>query len=120
MGDLTKNFSKHEFECNCGECESIIDMDLVHKLQSLRDLFGSIKVTSAFRCPDWNRKVGGSPTSQHLRGKAADLQFRDDVPLQEVYDYLTGLYPDTHGVGIYDNFIHFDVRSKKARWDMRT
>lgn len=43
-------------------------------LDPIRDRWGSpIRVTSGFRCPALNRAVGGSRTSQHLKGQAADL-----------------------------------------------
>ena len=37
---------------------------------------GPIKVTSMFRSPDLNTAIGGSKTSQHMKGQAMDL---DDV-----------------------------------------
>lgn len=45
-------------------------------LEPLRALLGPcpLTVTSGYRCPDLNARVGGSPTSQHLTGQAADLQ----------------------------------------------
>ena len=42
---------------------------------------GPIKVTSMFRSPDLNTAIGGSKTSQHMKGQAMDL---DDV-----YGYKT-------------------------------
>ena len=43
-------------------------------LEPLRQLLAlPLHVTSGYRCPDLNRRVGGAPTSQHLRGQAADL-----------------------------------------------
>lgn len=42
-------------------------------LQPVRDLLGHpIRISSGYRCPDVNRLVGGSQTSQHVRGEAAD------------------------------------------------
>ena len=32
-----------------------------------------IQVTSGFRCPELNERVKGVPTSQHMKGEAADL-----------------------------------------------
>lgn len=44
-------------------------------LQPIRDAYGQpIKVTSGFRCYRLNRYVGGSPTSAHPIGWAADLK----------------------------------------------
>lgn len=44
-------------------------------LQPLRDALGhSIQITSGYRSPKVNKAVGGSKTSQHLTGEAADIQ----------------------------------------------
>jgi len=46
-----------------------------HVLQPLRDYFGqAIMVTSGYRSQKVNKAVGGSKTSDHLTGKAADIQ----------------------------------------------
>lgn len=43
-------------------------------LQPLRDAFGSpITVTSGYRSPALNAAIGGSRTSQHMKGQAADI-----------------------------------------------
>ena len=44
-------------------------------LQKVRDHFGKgVKVNSGFRHPDVNAKVGGSKTSDHCKGMAADIE----------------------------------------------
>lgn len=48
-------------------CESV--------LQPIRDHFGKgVKVNSGFRDPEVNAKVGGSKTSDHCKGMAADVE----------------------------------------------
>ena len=43
-------------------------------LDPLREAWGGpIKVNSGYRCPELNEAVGGTPTSQHQRGEAADI-----------------------------------------------
>ncbi len=43
-------------------------------LDPLREAWGGpIWVDSGYRCPELNRAVGGTPTSQHQRGEAADI-----------------------------------------------
>ena len=53
-------------------------------LQPLRDLVGfSIHINSGFRSPLVNKSVGGVPTSQHVKGQAADLDSQDNKLLFE-------------------------------------
>lgn len=43
-------------------------------LDPLRAAYGKpIRITSGFRCPKLNKAVGGSSTSQHMSGMAADI-----------------------------------------------
>lgn len=44
-------------------------------LQPIRDAFKKgVKVNSGFRSPDLNKAIGGSPTSDHCKGQAADIE----------------------------------------------
>jgi len=44
-------------------------------LQPVRNYFGmGVKVNSAYRHPDVNKAVGGSRTSDHCKGQAADIE----------------------------------------------
>lgn len=44
-------------------------------LQPVRDHYGKgVKVNSGYRSPEVNKAVGGSPTSDHCRGQAADIE----------------------------------------------
>ena len=46
----------------------------IHILQPVRDQFGVITINSGYRSPALNAKVGGSKTSQHCNGQAADFE----------------------------------------------
>ena len=46
----------------------------IHILQPVRDQFGVITINSGYRSPSLNAKVGGSKTSQHCNGQAADFE----------------------------------------------
>jgi uncharacterized protein YcbK (DUF882 family) len=50
-----------------------------------------------------------------LFGRAADIKVTGVTP-KKVAEYAETLLPNTGGIGIYSNFTHIDVRSKKARW----
>jgi uncharacterized protein YcbK (DUF882 family) len=115
MGDLTANFSRHEFACKCGCGFDTVDYDLVDILQRFRDFIERrVTVTSGCRCPAHNDKVGGGEDSQHLYGRAADIVV-DQVPAEIVYEYFDGL--NTPGVGKYSGWTHVDSRTgPMARW----
>lgn len=48
---------------------------LVNKvLDPLREAYGNpIRITSGYRCPELNKAVKGSATSDHVNGRAADI-----------------------------------------------
>jgi hypothetical protein len=43
-------------------------------LQPVRDKFGPVVVTSGYRSPEVNKAIGGSTTSDHCKGQAADFE----------------------------------------------
>jgi len=98
-------------------------IELMQNLQVLRDYFGvPIRINSAYRTEKHNAKVGGGKQSQHLYGRAADIVVRGVSPL-EVYKTIEKLILEKKmkqgGLGLYDSFVHYDVRGVKARWDFR-
>ena len=86
---LSNNFSKSEFECKCG-CEMpeavLLEVTrLANELQHIRDFVHKpMNLTNAYRCPEHNKEVGGVSNSQHILGKAADIQIEELEP-SEVY-----------------------------------
>jgi zinc D-Ala-D-Ala carboxypeptidase len=57
-------------------------------LQPVRNHFGKgVKVNSGFRHPEVNAKVGGSKTSDHTRGQAADIEI-PGVPNAELAQWI--------------------------------
>lgn len=94
---------------------------LAGQLQHIRDFIRKpIKLTNAYRCPEHNKKVGGVSNSQHILGKAADIQVSGLDPL-EVYKTIDNLAEHGHilqgGLGKYNTFTHYDIRKTRARWD---
>lgn len=125
---MTKNFKIKEFKCKCG-CEMPLEVyenviKLAGQLQTLRDYVGRpIKINSAYRCSKHNKKIGGVETSQHLLGKAADITIQSLKPI-EVFTIIEDLIDFgvmlQGGLGLYDTFVHYDIRKTRARWDYST
>jgi uncharacterized protein YcbK (DUF882 family) len=106
MGDLSKNFSTHEFECPC--CGLfILNQMLIDYLQKLRYCIDApIKVNSGTRCAERNRLLRGRDTSAHLTGEAADIECLSSRHRLEVLAAATALFGR---IGIAKGFIHLDV-----------
>ena len=114
---LSKDFRVREFRCKNGVDPIFIDTALVELLQKIRDHFGApITINSAYRTPEYNKKIGGSTYSQHQYGKAADIVVKGVKP-SDVAAYAEQLMPSYGGVGRYATFTHVDVRDEKSRWN---
>lgn len=140
MGDLTKNFSRHEFACkgkNCCGGSAPVSMKLVHGLQDLSDRVAlkangrvPLTINSGFRCIAHNEEVQSqfieryvpfSSKSQHIMGTAADVSTPDFLTDEEFADIAEEVpaFRDG-GIGLYNGRIHVDVRENgPARWDSR-
>lgn len=128
MGDLSQHFSSSEFRCHCRKCQMpAIAPELLQALEQLiSDMTVpatgrvTVHITSGYRCPDHNRKVGGAPNSQHCQGIAADIVVKTPsgniIPPISVYSYFDHLFPNSHGLGLYKGWTHIDTRPNRARW----
>lgn len=114
---LSENFKVKEFSCNDGSDVIFIANELVEVLQKIRNHFGkSVNINSAYRTPAYNKKIGGANYSQHLYGTAADIKISGINP-KDIAKYAETLLSGTGGIGIYNNFVHVDVRKQKSRWN---
>jgi len=96
---LTTNFTTGEFLVSSSYPELVKDVKLFYwqvdklyylcafLLQPLRDKFGPVVITSGYRPPELNAKVGGVPTSQHARCEAVDF-VTPDTDAAEVYEWI--------------------------------
>lgn len=118
MGTISKHFSYREFETSrtaddLGICNVIVTTEVrdavkalvLEVLEPLRTKWGEpLYINSGYRCPDLNKAVGGTPTSQHQKGEAADIKADNPLELARLAMVL-GLPFDQ--MILYPTFVHF-------------
>lgn len=113
--EIAKNLWRQEVECpichNAG-----MHSELLKAWESLREQHDDkIRVVSGFRCRRKNEQVGGSPTSQHLRGKALDLGVSTIDPFHPLVIRRI-IRAGFKGIGRGNGKLHVDVRPKPTFW----
>jgi hypothetical protein len=132
--NLTANFSLHEMT----KSETALRKDMPNEpteadienlkllaekvLQPLRDHYGvGIKVNSGYRSPDVNAAVGGSRTSDHCKGQAADIEIAG-IPNATLAQYIkdslqyTQLILEFYTPGIPDSgWVHVSYDSNNLK-----
>lgn len=92
---------------------------VLNVLDPLRAKIGRpIIITSGYRCKRVNELVGGSKTSQHMTGKAADIHVQGYTPQQMDMVYRTiQMYYDFDQLIFYPtkNIIHISWNGEKNR-----
>ena len=111
---VSADFRVREFRCKDGSDKILLSPETVKIIQSVRDYFGKpVTINSAYRTPQYNKKVGGASNSQHVKGTACDIAVKD-VPPKAVAAYLEAFFPKT-GIGLYGSFVHVDTRGYAVR-----
>ena len=119
--NLTKNFTLEEM-CysetalvnridNLTSTRFVIDnlKELCAKvLQPVRNKFGTVRVSSGYRCLKLNRKLGSKDNSQHTKGQAADIDKIGNATLRQVFDYIKNNLD-------FDQLL-FETNSKGVTW----
>jgi len=75
-------------------------------------------IVSAYRCPRYNRAVGGKSRSYHMSNVAIDIQFHGASPwrVASVARYMRKKKKFEGGVGRYSSFVHIDTRGYNVDW----
>ena len=115
---IPEYFTDKELACRCG-CGMMPNRESCRKLYALRLLFGyPVYVYSGARCPARNKSEGGSASSQHLLGKAFDVEVpynKDGNLMKLAWD--TGF---TAVALISDGKVHLDDgHSKPTTWNYK-
>ena len=104
-----KNFKLSEFECKCGCGLNNTEEDFLMRLDYARTLAGvPFYINSGSRCETHNRsrEVGGSMTSSHLDGWAADIRALTDYEMFRITAALLSV--GFKRLGIAETFVHVD------------
>lgn len=71
------------------EASAALDALMWNVLDPIRRMWGKpIIVNSGYRCPKLNAAIGGSATSQHMKGEAADITAGDPTKNKELFDMI--------------------------------
>ena len=101
---MTKYFKEIEYK---------MDKDFLSKLDKARE-YAKIPfvINSAYRSPEHNAKIGGSPNSSHIKGLAVDIRTTDSRTRYRVLEAL--IHAGFNRIGIADTFIHVDDDKDKS------
>lgn len=118
-GKPSPNLEWAELACN-GSGRVFVDPALPPAFEKLRELMGDrpMLVTSAYRAPWYNERVGGALNSQHMWGCALDIIVANHDPhdMKEAADAAGfggfGTYPE-------QGFVHVDVGPRRPDGSMR-
>ena len=130
---ITENFKVKEFACKDGTKELYIDIELVEKLQAIREYIDRpIIIVCGYRTKSYNEICGGAMKSKHLTGEAIDFTIKDFCNAgQEVMSPMNDtnifyLANDLNNdlkikrIGLYinraTNFIHIDNGEEPLIW----
>ena len=108
MVKMNLDMPEKKFLCKCcglGE----MNKKFLDRLATIQ--FGmqeELVITSGFRCPHHNKEVGGSPTSKHLLGLAADVACTDSHKRHLLVSLA--VRNGIRGIGIAKGFVHLDQR----------
>lgn len=87
---LSEHFTLEELTVTSVKAENMPNQEQINNLKKLvdnvleplRKMYGKpININSGFRSKEVNKAVGGSPTSSHCNGEAADLDCEDNALL---------------------------------------
>lgn len=114
-----KYFNPSEFvcQCGCGRGAGEMNEQFMLALDAARKEAGiPFRITSGFRCPSHNARVGGVKDSAHAKGLAADISIVNSAARVIILRALLR-YFDRLGVG--KRFVHVDMdpsRSVPVMW----
>lgn len=131
---LSKNFSLDEFTLseyairrgidntpNAEQIENLRQL-CIWILQPLRDALNKpVVISSGYRSPEVNAGIGGSKTSQHMKGQAADI-YVPGMTIQELYELIRDSLPYDQVIQEFNRWVHVsyaEPQRKQAMYAIR-
>lgn len=103
-----KYFKPEEFKMGDKVVFNKMDTTFLKLLDELRELVGEpLIVNSSYRSKLYNKAVGGSENSLHLKGKAVDLHCTNGTLRAKIVKHALNL---GLSCGIYNTWVHADLR----------
>lgn len=94
---------------------------LCNALEQVRALFGApVIVSSGYRSPTVNQRIGGAPTSKHIQGLAADFTVIEVSPREVVRRISESAIPFDQLILEFDNWVHLAVSHSAPRRQVLT
>lgn len=106
-----KYFSPKEFKMGDKNVYDKMNIEFLLILDKLRHNVGqSLHINSSYRSIFYNKKVGGSANSLHLKGKAVDLYCDNGTLRGKIIKNALNL---GLSCGVYDRWVHLDNRESQ-------
>jgi len=113
---MSKNYFRYsEFESpDIPDSGHSMQPSFLRMLNHARQIAGiPFRINSGFRSKEHNAKVGGTETSSHLTGHAADIHCTSSTYRYEIISAL--LQAGFNRIGIAETFIHVDNDPNKTQ-----
>ena len=113
MNEIMNHFKLSEFDSpDFPGSGKNMNIEFLQMIDNARELSGHpIKINSGYRTVEHNAIVGGSDTSSHLAGRAADLHCNTSSGRCDLITALIGAA--FRRIGIGKNFLHVDNDPRK-------
>lgn len=109
-----KHFKLTEKTGSLGHTVADLDTKLVDMLDELRDKCGfPFVITSGYRTPEENKKVGGVAGSSHTQRLAVDIACTDAKKRMSIVGNAWNM--GFIGIGIHPIFLHLDLNTKENK-----
>lgn len=103
-----KYFSPEEFKMGKEIVFDKMDTIFLRQLDNLRELVGEpLIINSSYRSRLYNKAVGGSENSLHLKGKAVDIRCNNGTLRAKIIKNALNL---GLSCGVYNSWVHVDGR----------